>query len=85
MGEYTENEIQKLSQDELKNLLKKVRGELAVKQQVIKEKSLPVIVLVSSPSLAVMSRNIWFLNSAVLFYLLQRYAEKWLQFHHHQY
>lgn len=46
MSGYAENEIQKLSQDELKNLLKKVRGELAVKQQVIKEKNLPVIVLV---------------------------------------
>lgn len=46
MGEFKENEIQKLSQDELKKLLKSVRGQLASKQQIIKEKKLPVIVLV---------------------------------------
>ena len=46
MGEFKENEIQKLSQDELKKLLKDVRGKLASQQQIIKEKKLPVIVLV---------------------------------------
>ncbi|MDD3368758.1 MAG: polyphosphate:AMP phosphotransferase [Lachnospiraceae bacterium] len=39
-------EIQKLSQDEMKRILKETRGKLAAQQQIIKEKKLPVIVLV---------------------------------------
>ncbi|MDD2972838.1 MAG: polyphosphate:AMP phosphotransferase [Lachnospiraceae bacterium] len=39
-------EIEKLSQDEMKKILKNTRGKLAMQQQLIKEKKLPVLVLV---------------------------------------
>ena len=46
MGSETQSEVQKLSQDELKKILKDTRQKLALQQQLIKEKALPVIVLV---------------------------------------
>lgn len=46
MGEHEYTEIQKLSQDELKKMLKDTRTKLAAQQQLIKEKKLPVIVLI---------------------------------------
>ena len=46
MGDSKKNEIQNLSQDELKSILKKTRHTLSAQQQLIKEKHLPVIVLV---------------------------------------
>lgn len=39
-------EIQKLSQEEIRKILKETRGKLAQQQQIIKEKKLPVLVLV---------------------------------------
>lgn len=46
MGETNNGEIKKLSQDEMKRILKDTRQRLALEQQLIKEKKLPVIVLV---------------------------------------
>lgn len=46
MGDIKRNEIEKLSQNELKQILKTTREKLAAQQQLIKEKHLPVIVLV---------------------------------------
>lgn len=46
MVDKKSSEIQKLSQKEMKKILKETRGKLAAQQQVIKEKKLPVLVLV---------------------------------------
>lgn len=46
MSDVKDNEIQRLSQDEMKKILKDTRQKLAQQQQLIKEKKLPVIVLV---------------------------------------
>lgn len=46
MEEKKNSEIQKLSQEEIKKILKETRGKLAAQQQIIKEKKLPVLVLV---------------------------------------
>ncbi|MDD3204350.1 MAG: polyphosphate:AMP phosphotransferase [Lachnospiraceae bacterium] len=46
MDDRHEGEIQKLSQEEMKKILKETRGKLATQQQIIKEKKLPVLVLV---------------------------------------
>ncbi len=46
MGNTDTNEIDRLSQDELKRMLKATRQKLASQQQLIKEKKLPVIVLI---------------------------------------
>lgn len=46
MSSMKTGEIQKLSQDEMKKILKDTRQRLALQQQLIKEKKLPVLVLV---------------------------------------
>ncbi|MDO4622054.1 MAG: polyphosphate:AMP phosphotransferase [Eubacteriales bacterium] len=52
MGKEKKSEIERLNQDELKKILKETRQKLASQQQLIKEKKLPVIVLIEGWSAA---------------------------------
>ncbi len=52
MGKSKKGEIARLSQGELKKILKETRQKLALQQQLIKEKKLPVIVLIEGWSAA---------------------------------
>ncbi|MDO4634128.1 MAG: polyphosphate:AMP phosphotransferase [Eubacteriales bacterium] len=52
MGKTKTTEIERLSQDELKKILKDTRQKLALQQQLIKEQKLPVVVLIEGWSAA---------------------------------